>query len=127
MLRAPLPKALVSEARLGAIYAGGQMGCENSFVAELRSVGVSVYSPPCGQFKLVHEHCSNSRTYSIRGGDGSGQSRIDYKRCVSSPFLSTEAPLPRDDQGIHHTNHLQGTTHLRADSLNGHVGTTSGW
>jgi len=80
VLRAPLPKALVSEARLGAIYAGGQMGCENSFVAELRSVGVSVYSPPCGQFKLVHEHCSNSRTYSIRGGDGSGQSRIDYKR-----------------------------------------------
>ena len=34
---------------------GGEWQAENSFVKELRGIGVSVYSPPGGLLRLVHK------------------------------------------------------------------------
>jgi hypothetical protein len=70
-MRSPLPAALLSETRVG-FFVGGQWGSENAWIAELRAVGVNVYSPPCGLFRLQHEHCSQSRPHQL--------SRIDQAR-----------------------------------------------
>jgi len=73
IVRSPLPPALLTETRLGSsgplgLWMGGQNGCDNAIVAELRAVGINVIAPPCGQFKLVHEHCSQSRPNQIGPG-----------------------------------------------------------
>lgn len=69
IFRAPLPDALLTETRIGFMV-GGQWGSENSWIAELRAVGVRVYSPPCGLFRLVHEHCSQARPNQLARIDG---------------------------------------------------------
>ena len=60
MFRAPLPVGAQDE-RHFSMLTGGQWGAENVFVAELRNIGVNVYSPPCGLFELIHNHCSQER------------------------------------------------------------------
>jgi hypothetical protein len=104
VLRAPLPAALATEARIGGprgaggLLVGAQWGAENAWVAELRSVGVAVYSPPCGTLRALHRHCSqlrphivgrvnlNSPTLSSRERDraGSADAVCTYGMCSRS-------------------------------------------
>ena len=60
LFRAPLPRKLVDLQAIG-FPMGGQWGTENAWVVELRAAGISVYTPKCGIFKLVHYHCSQAR------------------------------------------------------------------
>ena len=69
VFRAPLPDKILTETRIGFMV-GGQWGSENSWIAELRAVGVNVYSPPCGLFRLVHDHCSQARPNQLARIDG---------------------------------------------------------
>ena len=80
LLRSPLPARLLTEQRLGFMV-GGQWGSENAWVVELRAAGVSVYSPPCGLFRLVHHHCSQLRPKQL--------TRIDSVRALTRPTDAT--------------------------------------
>ena len=74
IVRSPLPRALVEGSRLD-FFVGGQWGSENAWVAELRGAGVNVYSPPCGLFRLAHQHCSQARPNQLRRIDGTMKGR----------------------------------------------------
>ena len=54
VFRAPLKPEEITEERFGLLM-GGEWQAENSFVKELRGIGVSVYSPPGGLLRLVHK------------------------------------------------------------------------
>ena len=54
VFRAPLKPEEITEERFGLLI-GGEWQAENSFIKELRGIGVSVYSPPGGLLRLVHK------------------------------------------------------------------------
>ena len=64
MFRAPLPVSAQDERHFNMLI-GAQWGAEAVFVAELRNTGVNVYSPPCGLFELIHNHCSQERPWQL--------------------------------------------------------------
>jgi len=100
IFRAPLPRQLLLGGALD-FQLGGQWGSENVWVAELRSAGVNVYTPPCNTFGLLHNHCTQSRPNqkSQSESDGHVQRRWNDTCFHTFCFNTCVAPrVPHDDR-----------------------------
>ena len=104
LFKAPLRPQEITNGTNFDILTGGEWQAENEFVALLRNLGVSVYSPPAGKMRLLHKHCSQERPNQQsqrprpKSKDGVCYEEFCAKTCTRNhlPFMDPLANICKD-------------------------------